>query len=181
MGGEVEREREMKLRGAIAVVRLAIPAVSVTSAHAASTPRRVHRAGGPDLPVVRGPGERCRYVIHQELQTATPPFQVGTLKAFTRQNRRTARSLNALAEVKTRMTDQIVAVPPPDADVGTIAGWLDSRRRADSFARSAALALKKLNANRFFKQLGQADKAADAGSRAISGFGFQVCGMSVLS
>ena len=74
------------------------------------------------------------------------------------------------------MTDQIAAVQPPAADAGTIGTWLNYRRQADAFARSAASALKKLNTNRFFRQLGRADKAANAGGSAISGFGFQFCG-----
>ena len=100
----------------------------------------------------------------------------GTLRAFVKQNSRTARSLKRLAQIETSLTSQIGAVPVPAVDAGTVATWLNHRRQADAFASSAASALKKLNAKRFFRLLDRAAKEEAAGLKAISGFGFQFCG-----
>ena len=67
-------------------------------------------------------------------------------------------------------------VPPPAEDAVTVSTWLDLRRQANANEVSAASALKRGNVRKYFRLLGPADAESDASERAISGFGFQVCG-----
>jgi hypothetical protein len=101
------------------------------------------------------------------------------VKPFVRQTRRTASSLDRLVQIDVRLTDQIAAVPPPAADAGTIGTWLNYRREADGLLSSAASAFRHFKFRLFLKRAGAADAASTASIRTISGFGFQVCGVSV--
>jgi len=101
----------------------------------------------------------------------------GTFKAFLRQTKRTARSLNGFAQVYSTVTDQIATVPPSDGDAATIGVWLNDRRQAAGAATSAATALVRLQIRKFFQRLSQFDAAEAAGIQTITGFGFQVCGV----
>jgi hypothetical protein len=168
------------VRRAVVVLVLSAGLIAVAApAYAASTRAEYIAQVDPICQSFVGPAGDATGSFNRNLKRLFRLAKSGTLKAFIRQNSRTARSLNRLAQILTSMTDQIVAVPPPDADAGTIGTWLDHRRQADAFAMSAASALKKLNAKRFFRQLDRAGKADQAAVRTISGFGFQVCGVSV--
>jgi hypothetical protein len=102
----------------------------------------------------------------------------GTLKSFLRQNRRLARSLFSFDRVHSALTEQVAAVTPPDADVALIATWLNARRQADALSDAAARALLRFKARKFFTLIGRADRVEANGTRALSGYGFQVCGVS---
>jgi hypothetical protein len=101
------------------------------------------------------------------------------VKAFIRTTRRLAGSVNAFARVHASVTDQIAAVAPPADDAGTVGTWLNNRRQAGASYRSAASALNLFKVRKFFSLLRQGDAAEVAGMRAISGLGFQTCGVSV--
>jgi hypothetical protein len=105
----------------------------------------------------------------------------GTLKAWLKQTRRVSRSLLRLTQLDTTLNDQIAAVPPPAADAGAIATWLNARVQANAFAASAAAALNRPvpAINKYFKLIDRANAALAASTRAIAGFGFQVCGVTV--
>ena len=100
----------------------------------------------------------------------------GNKKGFLRGTRKLARSLNAISGNRTTMIGQIAAVPPPDADAGTIATWLNALRQEAGLETSAARAIRHLKISKFFKLSRQADGAETAGKDAIAGFGFAVCG-----
>lgn len=101
----------------------------------------------------------------------------GNTKAFLRGTKKVARSLNLISSTRTTLIGQIAAVPPPDADAGTINTWLNDLRQEAAIETSAAGAVKRLKLGKFFKLLRQADNAETAGKQAIAGFGFAVCGV----
>lgn len=96
---------------------------------------------------------------------------------FLKLTKKTAASLSLLSQTRTGMTDQIAAVPPPAEDASTVGSWLGYLGQEEAFESSGASALLRLRIDKFFKRLGQADKAWTAGKGAIAGFGFQVCGV----
>jgi hypothetical protein len=103
----------------------------------------------------------------------------GTLKGWVRQTDRTFRSLRRLVQINAGLTDQIAAVPPTAEDAVTVNTWLTNRNKAERWAYSAAQALGGIKIGRYFKLIARAGRAEAAGFRAIAGFGFQVCGVSV--
>jgi hypothetical protein len=103
----------------------------------------------------------------------------GNTKAFVRQVKRTAGSLNRLAQIDLALNDQIAAVPPPAADAATIGAWLDGRKQADGLLASAASALGHFKSRLFLKRFKRTFAVNDAANELVSGFGFQVCGVSV--
>lgn len=173
----------MKLRGAVAVVLLAIPVVAVAPAQAASTRAEYVAQVDPICQSFVGPQSNALSSFINNTKrlgrVAKAAVKSGKFKAFLRQIRRTAASLNGYAQIHTSMTDQIVAVPAPPSDAGTISTWLNARRQAEGLARSAASALSQFKFKVFLKRLDQFDAAESAGLNAISGIGFQVCGVSV--
>ena len=105
----------------------------------------------------------------------------GTLKAWLSATRRTSKSLTRLVQLDVSMIDQIAAVSPPAADAGTVGTWLNLRRQTNAFSASAAAALNKPvpQIGKYFKLIKRTNASIDAAQRAIDGFGFQVCGVSV--
>jgi hypothetical protein len=112
-------------------------------------------------------------------RVAKSSLKSGNFKPFIRQTRRTAGSLNRYGQIHASLTDQIVAVPPAPGDEGTISTWINARRQAEGFVRSAASALNQFKFRLFAKRARQSDAAEFAGTNATSGMGFQVCGVSV--
>ena len=103
----------------------------------------------------------------------------GNFKPFIRQTRRTARSLNGVAQIDLSLNDQIAAVSPPPADAGLIHSWLDGRRQVDGLLTSAASALAQFKFRLFLTRFRQVPAVNDAANRPVSGFGFQVCGVVI--
>ena len=103
----------------------------------------------------------------------------GTLKAWVKQTQKTARSLRQYNQLHASLTQQIAQVLPHPNDVATINAWLDHRNRADANSKAAASSFSKFKFAAFRKQLRRANKADDAAIASISGFGFQVCGVSI--
>jgi hypothetical protein len=103
----------------------------------------------------------------------------GTLKGWVSQTDRTFRWLRRLVQIDAGLTDQIAAVPPAPEDAGTVSTWRTNRNKAERWAYSAALAFGGFKFDRFDKLIDRAGRFQAAGYRAISGFGFQVCGVKV--
>jgi hypothetical protein len=61
----------------------------------------------------------------------------------------------------------------------TVGRWLDGRRQSEALAASAASALRKFKTRVFSKRFRAAGDSYQTSLRAISGFGFQVCGVTV--
>jgi hypothetical protein len=103
----------------------------------------------------------------------------GSLKGWIRQTARTARSLHRFNQQHASLTEQIATVPPPAEDAVSVGTWLNDRKQADAFSEAAARAFARFKFAQFHKKIAQANAADAAGIRAIAGFGFQVCGVSV--
>jgi hypothetical protein len=169
----------MKSRGAIAVILLAIPAVAVTPAHAAQTRAEYIAQVDPICQAFVGPVNDAARVLRKNFRAWERLRSKGTQKDFVRQTKRTARSIVRLAEVTTRLTNQIAMVPAPAKDAGIIGTWLDYRRQSEAFARSAARAFSHFKFKLSERRLDRAGAAQEAALKTISGFGFQVCGVNV--
>ncbi|HEX6586185.1 MAG TPA: hypothetical protein VF052_05490 [Solirubrobacterales bacterium] len=173
----------MKLRGVVVVVLLTIGVVTVPPAHAASTRAEYIAQVDPICQSFVGPQSNALSSFIKNTKrlgrVAQAAVKSGKFKALLRQIRRTAGALNGYAQIHASMTDQIVAVPAPPSDAGTIGTWVNARRQAEGLARSAASALDRFKFKVFLKRLDQSDAAESAGISAISGIGFQVCGVSV--
>ena len=170
----------MKLRGAIAVVLLAIPAVSVTSAHAASTRAEYIAQVDPICQGFVGPmGDAFRAYFRNERLLGRVAIK-GTSRQFGAQTKRTARSLRRIAQIHADLTNQIATVSPPAEDFGTVGTWLNHRRQEEAIVRSAASILVQFRPlKHYFRKLKKADRADGAAETTVSGFGFQVCEVSV--
>jgi hypothetical protein len=125
------------------------------------------------------PASEALQAYHRNLKRLARLAKSGTLKAWKKQVARTARSLVRMNEIDTRLTDQIAAVAPPPNDAGTIATWIDYRSEAITHGRGAVTALRFFNFTAFRWHVRQGDIDWAAGVQTISGFGFQVCGVSV--
>jgi len=101
----------------------------------------------------------------------------GTLRAFARQDKRTADALNHLGSMHTSATNQIESVQPVPEDARVILAWITDRRRAENYIWSAAGALRRGRFARFSQQIGQANEAVVTSLHDIAEFGFQVCHM----
>ncbi len=99
----------------------------------------------------------------------------GTLKAWVKQTRKTATALSAFNQVHVSLTEQIATVTPAPGDEAVVGTWLSDRRQAEAFAMSAAVALGRIETGKFFKLIGQTNKAERAGIQVIAGFGLQTC------
>lgn len=146
------------------------------SASAASTRAEYIAQVDPICQSFEGPvdGAWAAYVRNDKRWARASKY--GASKAIVRTAKRTARSLAGWAQTLTRLIDQVAPVPPPAEDALTVSTWLDLRRQANANEMSAASALKRGNAPKYFRLLRPADAEADASERAISGFGFQACG-----
>jgi glutamine synthetase adenylyltransferase len=116
---------------------------------------------------------------HRAFKTMNRRAKTGPLKAFFKSIRRTASTLNTIAQVHLSMLQQIAAVPPPSADMAQISAWTTALGQEQANEVSATTALRQFRFGVFFKRLGQADAAVNAAATAISGFGFTVCSVAV--
>ncbi len=173
----------MKLRGVAVIGPLMLGIVAAPPAHGASTRADYVAQVDPICQSFVGPQSSAlsSFIKNSKRlgRVAKSSVKSGNFKPFIRQTRRTAGSLNAYAQIHTSMTDQIVAVPAAPGDEGTVSTWINARRQAEGLARSAASALNQFKFRVFLKRANQSDAAEFAGINAISGMGFQVCGVSV--
>jgi hypothetical protein len=101
----------------------------------------------------------------------------GSLKAWLKQTKQLARSLNGFDSAHSSLTQEIAAVPPAAEVASTVAGWLDLRRQAEAYDQAAITALKRLAVGKFYKAIDAANAADVAAGRSVAGLGFQVCGV----
>lgn len=153
--------------------------ICVLPANAASTRAEYIGQVDPICQAFVGPVNDGFSAYNRNYKRMVRAAKSGTVKAFLRQTTRTARSLSALAQVHATMIGQIAAVPPAAADAATIGAWLGYLRQEEAAERTAAWALASLKFRQYFRKLRQADQALRSGQVAISGFGFQVCGIAV--
>ena len=161
------------------VLSMGLIAVWAVPAGAASTRAEYIAQVDPMCAASVGPENDAAQRVIKNLRRLGSVANSGKAKGFVKQTRRTAGSITQLATIDSNLTDQISAVPPPSADAGTIASWLSGRRQSDASLNSAATALRQYKFRVFLKRLKQAGAADSAAKAAVSGFGFQVCGVVV--
>jgi hypothetical protein len=161
------------------VVSVGLIGVGAAPADAASTRADYVAQVDPICQSFAGPVNDAAKTYRKNFKDWERRLTKGSLKGWVRQTGRTFRSLRHLVQVNAGLTDQIAAVTPPAEDAGTINTWLTNRNKAERWAYSAALAFDGFKFDRFDKLNRRAGRAEDAGYRAISGFGFRVCGVSV--
>jgi hypothetical protein len=161
------------------VLSLGLIAVWAAPANAASNRAEYVAQVDPMCAASAGAQNNALGAISRNTKRWVRTAKSGNVKAFIRQTRRLAGSVNAYAQIHTSLTEQIAAVPSVPADTGTVDTWLNDRRQAEALYRSAAYALNGFQVRKFFSRIRQGDSADLAGRGAISGFGFQVCGVSV--
>lgn len=154
-------------------------AVAAAPADAASTRAEYIAQVDPICVASVGAENNALAAIQRNSRRWVHAAKSGNVKAFIRQTRRVAGSVNGYAQIHASLTEQIAAVPPLAADAGTVGTWLNDRRQAEALYRSAASTLNAFKIRKFFQRLRQGDAADAAGRGAIAGFGFQVCGVSV--
>jgi hypothetical protein len=153
----------------------------VAAARATPAPTRAEYIAQVD-PICQtfvGPMNLAWRAYRKSASSAEAHLDKGTYGNWVRLVRQTAKSLDRLAETRTAMVDQIAGVPPAVSDVQAVDTWLSSLRQESGFEISAASALRKLRFGKANHRSTQADHAQAAANRAIAGFGFQVCGVSV--
>ena len=166
----------MKLRGAVALALLAIPAVAVTPANAASTRAEYVAQVDPICQSFVGPNDDAFHAWFKNEKLLGPVAKNGTLKQFVAQTKRIARSLKRIAGIQANLTNQIATVLPPTEDFGTVGTWLNYRRQEEALLRSAASILVQFRPyKQYFRKLDMADAADKAATSTVSGLGFQVC------
>jgi hypothetical protein len=163
------------------VLSLGLITVWAAPAEAASTRAEYIAEVDPICQSFVGPEKAALHAYRKTAQRWDRLASKWTLKAWLKQTRRVSRSLLRLTELDTTLNGQIAAVPPPAADAGTIGAWLSARGQANALAAAAARALNRPvpQIGKYFKRVKQANASLDAAGRAIAGFGFQVCGVSV--
>jgi hypothetical protein len=153
--------------------------VGATSVSAASTRGEYIAQVDPICVTFVGPENDAAKAFIKNAKRLGRVGNSGHAKAFVRQLRRTAGSLSRLGRVDLALNNQIAAVPPPAADAPTIGAWLDGRREADGLLESAASALGQFKPRLYLKRFKRAFAVNDAANELVSGFGFQVCGVTV--
>ena len=103
----------------------------------------------------------------------------GNAKAWLRQTKITASTLNRFAEAEQTMIDQIALVPPPPPDSAAVGVWVNGVTQADGYRRAEAVALRQLKIAKANGLAGKVAKAQAPSYAAIADFGFQVCWQKV--
>ncbi len=174
--------RKLSRRGLTAVSSLAIAlliALAPATAGAASTRAEYIAQVDPICQSFQAPLTGAFNAYHRAFKAMNKNAKSGSFKAFVRSIKRTARTLNSVAQLHAGLIGQIGAVPPPTADAAIVAAWLDALRREQSYEVAARSALLQFRFGPFFKRLNQADGAVNDASTAIAGYGFAVCGVTV--
>jgi hypothetical protein len=161
------------------VLSMGLIGVWAAPADAASTRAEYIAQVDPICQSFVGPENDAGNAFFKNMERVGRIAKSGSAKALARQARRTARPLSRLAQIDLSLNAQLAAVPPPPPDAGLIGTWLDGRRQADGLLTSAASALTQLKFRVFLKRFGRALAVNDAANSAVSGFGFQICGVIV--
>jgi hypothetical protein len=165
---------------AIASVAIALAiAAAPSTAGAASTRAEYIAQVDPICQTFVAPITNGFKAYHKAFKAMNKQAKSGSIKAFVRSIKRTARTLNAVAALHLSMTQQITAVPPVAADAPIVNTWLTALGQEQANEVAAGTALRQFKFGAFFKRLDQADAAVNAATNAITGFGFAVCGVAV--
>jgi len=170
----------LKLMSKVLIVSSALIAASFIGAgpaSAASTRAEYIAQADPICQTYAAQEGAALSAYHRNFKLWQRDFTKGSLKAWVRQEKRTAASLRLFNQIFATVTEAVAAVPPPAADAGLVSTWIASRRQAGGYATAAASALNRFQITRFFKLARQADNAESAGLQAITAFGFTVCGV----
>jgi hypothetical protein len=165
--------------GLCAVALIVVGLASATSASAASTRAEYIAQVDPICQSYAAPLLSAFGAYHRNFKRLNKEAKSGTVGSFVRAARRTARSLNAIAGLHANEINQIAAVPPVPADAPTVNAWLTAMRQEQSFETAAVTALLHFRIGPFFRNLNNADGAADTARSSVQGFGFQVCEVTV--
>jgi hypothetical protein len=174
--------RKLWIRGLALTSTLAIAlalAAGPSSAGAASTRAEYIAQVDPICQSFVAPITGAFSSYHKAFKALNKHAKSGSIKSFIRSIKRTARTLDAVAQLHLSLTAQVSAVPPPAADVATINAWTTALGQEQANEVAAANALRRLKFGAFFKRLDQADSAVNAATNAIAGYGFTVCGVAV--
>jgi hypothetical protein len=163
----------------VAVLSVGVIAVGAVPANGAATRAEYIAQVDPICETFVGQVNNAKTAYNRNYKLWVRDLSKGTLKNWVKQTGRTARSLRALSEIHAGLTDQIAPVPPLANDAVAVGTWLNDRRQAETFANAAASAFGHFKFDQSNKKLRQANLIEAAGIRAIAGFGFQVCGVSV--
>jgi hypothetical protein len=163
----------------VLVVSMGLIAGIAAQAEGASTRAEYVAQVDPICQAFAGPQIKAGKAFTKNYKLWVRDLSHGTLKNWVRQTDRTARSLRHFDQIHASLTDQIAGVPPLPDDAGTVDTWLNDRRQADAFSEAAASAFGHFKFDRFRRLVRRANQADGAGADAISGFGFQVCGVTV--
>jgi hypothetical protein len=161
-----------------AAIVLAI-AMAPSTAGAASTRAEYIAQVDPICQTFVAPVTNGFKAYHRAFKAMNKRAKSGSFKAFLASIRRTANTLNTIAQVHLSMLQQIAGVAPPPADLATVNAWTTALGQEQANEVGATNALRQLRFGTFFKRLHQADAAVSAAGAAISGFGFTVCGVAV--
>jgi hypothetical protein len=165
----------MKLRGAIALVLLAISTTAAAPANAASTRAEYVAQVDPICQSFVGPNDKAVGAYRKNEKSLVRVAKHGTVKQFLTQRVRVARSLKRLAATKADLTSQIATVPAPAEDSATVDAWLNYRQVEEAHVRRAVLMILALDFPKYFRQLKMADAADHAATTTVAGLGLQVC------
>jgi hypothetical protein len=173
--------RKLSTRGltAVAAAAIALTIALPSTASAASTRAEYIAQVDPICQSFVAPLTGAFTAYHRAFKTLNKTAKSGTVKAFLRSIRRTARTLDAVAQLHLSMLQQIAAVPPPSSDLAQLNAWTTALGQEQANEVAAATALRHFKFGAFFKRLDQADAAVNAATNAITGYGFAVCGVAV--
>lgn len=174
--------QKLSTRGLTVVSYVAIAlviAVAPSTAGAASTRAEYIAQVDPICQSFVVPVSNSFKAYHRAFKAMNRRAKIGPLKAFVKSIRRTANTLNDVAQTHLSMLQQIAAVAPPVADLTTINAWTTALGQEQANEVAATTALRQLRFGVFLKRLNQADAAVNGATAAISGFGFTVCGVLV--
>src|SRR3954447_10826435 len=152
--------KKMSIRGLSVVSTLALAlalTVAPSTAGAASTRAEYIAQVDPICQSFVAPIDGAFRSYHRAFKAMNKRAKSGTVKAFIRSIKRTARTIDAIGNLHLAMISQISAVPPPSADEPTIRAWLTALGQEHASEVSAATALRHFKFAAFFKRLGQAD------------------------
>jgi hypothetical protein len=166
------------MRRALIVLMLSMGLIAAEAgqADAASTRAEYIAQVDPICQTFVGPMGDAFAAYQRSFKALNRAAKSGNTKRFLRGTKRTAASLNRIAQTRTSLLDQITPVQTVAADAGTVNTWLGDLRQESGFEKAAATAVLGLKIGKFFHNLRQADAAQSAGGGAIAGFGFKVCG-----
>ena len=153
--------RKLSIRGLTVTSTLAIAlafTAAPSTAGAASTRAEYIAQVDPICQSFVAPLTGAFSSYHKAFKSLNKHAKSGSLKSFIRSIKKTARTLDAVAQLHLSMTAQISAVPPPAADSATINAWTTALGQEQANEVGAATALRKFKFGAFFKRLDQANR-----------------------